>query len=296
MPEARRGVLKRSFRTWRSFVTQVLSVYVDEPDFVWRGQRLGKWPLAPSLDRVLRERGVKASEDAWRTAEFEHLNRFKLASRGRGGIDARALEERELPNDGTDSRSPGDAEGDEAEEVNGLPRPSAADREENNWWAVGQHYGLYTPLLDWTSSPFVAAFFAYETEHPYEEETGEPRVIYGLHRRMAENRSKELMEEGRMDRAMQFIEPLYKGNPRLVSQGGLFTRAPRGMNVKDWVQKFCDSTSKNEAWLLEFRLPDAERDKALRTLNRMNINEQSLFPDLHGAAAYVNFHLQVDHY
>jgi hypothetical protein len=61
-------------------------------------------------------------------------------------------------------------------------------------WALGQHYGLASPLLDWTESPFVAAYFAFI-------DTGERqtdfRAVYCLHRPSVEKKAKQLLAEKR---------------------------------------------------------------------------------------------------
>lgn len=55
--------------------------------------------------------------------------------------------------------------------------PSPSPLTENEWWALGQHYGLATPLLDWTTSPFAAAFFAFSEPHKPQSPS---RAIYAL--------------------------------------------------------------------------------------------------------------------
>jgi hypothetical protein len=86
-----------------------------------------------------------------------------------------------------------------------------------------------------------------------------------------------------------------KDSSRLISQGGLFTRAPDGISIMKWVQTYFNG-GKDEVWLLEMELPSSQRQTALKALSRMNISHLSLFPDLYGATKFVNLHLAVESY
>lgn len=275
--------------SWKEFVDYVHEKIVSQPDFVWRGQRSVHWALESGLERFFRGREVSSASEAGEVLRFRHLERFKLASRGR--LDPRDLEERFL-------ELAMEAEGD-VDERDRLPvGPGRKEREENNWWAVGQHYGLSTPLLDWSTSPFVAAFFAFEQSAPPEERPIR-RAVYGLHRRLVSQKSDEIREEfdgPERPPVLEFIEPLFKDNPRLVSQGGLFTRAPDGVDVREWVERSYKDGEDEGVWLLVVTLPNENRDYIMKALNRMNINHQSLFPDLYGATSFVNTQLVIEDY
>lgn len=221
---------------------------------IWRGHRRSDWVLESSLDRLFKP--LTADEQATRSLEersLDHLEEFKYAARGRRGLHAPSMNE-------------------------------------NEWWALGQHFDLATPLLDWSHSPFVAAYFAY-----YEAAAAtRARVIYGLDIDAVKVMNAEIVDgdpgEAR-PLVLEPIEPLSDENPRLVSQGALFTRGPLSLSVEDWVSIFFNGSS-NEI-LTRIELPDRDRLVALRSLHRMNINHLSLFPDLTGASRAANLKLEL---
>ena len=249
------GIQSVNIREWRYFPAYVDEELLDYPSFIYRGHAAAHWVLEPTLDRILRTRGQLVR----RTVRAKHLEAFQFAVRGRRGSNP--------------------------------PHVST----ENDWWALGQHQGLATPLLDWTHSPYVAAYFAYE--EPRQAEHGDCG-IYAIDTTSFEKRSRIIERQssgpGRPF-VVEFIRPLSDESASLVSQSGLFTRAPDGIHLEEWVRSSFPR-KQEEVVFIKIVLPSKDRTTALRALNRMNINRLSLFPDLSGASRFCNLSLQIDKY
>lgn len=152
---------------------------------------------------------------------------------------------------------------------------------------------MATPLLDWTASPFVALYFAFEDSPRSESGKRAVWALSGLRKKNEEIMSKHTGPDPAP--ILEVVRPLQDENARLVSQAGLFSRVPSGDTVESWVRKNHPGVSASAA-LLKITIPDADRVECLQTLTKMNINHLSLFPDIPGAGHYCNKAMQIPRY
>lgn len=224
--------------------------FSDDFGFVFRGHAQSDWKLETSLDRLIR-RINPVSIELESTYDFQ-LSLFVKSIRGRTSA---------------------------AKDV-------SSNKDE--LWALGQHYGLATPLLDWTSCLYVSLFFAFSDPTPSPSGF---RTVWALHRNGVIDAMSSYNADRVYDQQFSFIDPLTDQNARLISQAGAFTRQPLNFDVPGWVQSQYQGVK--DVYLFKIDIPDFERLRILRHLRQMNIHSGTLFPDLAGASLNCNETLEL---
>ncbi len=170
------------------------------------------------------------------------------------------------------------------------------------WLALMQHHGAPTRLLDFSKSPFIAAFFAFEVCGGQEDRH---IAVWAINVNFLKLRSTEilsahfskeleaanhLVNEALFEKiflANQFrlifpVEP-FRMNRRYSLQQSIFVST--GNSYEPFMQQLQFLGDEIGKAVIKIELPASLQKEVLRDLQRMNLNRASLFPDLDGYAA-----------
>ena len=253
-----RTARRRSYRVFRlSSWDQFLQLVTNPPYSHWafRGERDERWPLYSSLSRYLR--AFTVDRRAWPEQESRILRVFKR----------KAHQFVDQPPDAND---------------------------DFQWLALMQHHGAPTRLIDFTWSPYVAAFFALER-------TVADGVVWAMNKtridrsrppqpvrtdpRVPGNFSRYFLKGTR--RFIWMGEP-HTMNSRLIAQSGTFA-VPGVLDLP--VEEILSDRDQDNI-LAKIVLTNVVREVAMRELYRMNITYATLFPDLDGLAKSLAYELE----
>jgi len=172
----------------------------------------------------------------------------------------------------------------------GLPGVDVTTLDEDNLEALARHHGLCTNLLDWTLSPYVAAFFAFtealDLANDGRLNSGQlaKMPIYPVEDPVCIWRLGWQKDMGKK-REFERFSGLAQINYWQKAQSGLFTRLthPEYVNIAEYL-----AARGLQDRLHKFTIPGSETGKVLHDLETMNITFATLFPDLTGAAKQAN--------
>jgi len=145
-----------------------------------------------------------------------------------------------------------------------------------------QHHGYPTPILDWSHSPYVSAFFAFRglSSEKSKDKRNQHVRIFVFDRQEWGRDYSQITTLNIHTPHFSVHEFMALNNDRLIPQQGIATVT----NVDD-IEKYIAGREKeqNKIYLTAIDIPWSARNEVMKDLNFMGITAGSLFPGIDGA-------------
>lgn len=268
-------VIEKKFKSWDRFKDYISSELKDDHinTKIFRGQGNSKWDLTTSL-----ERSAMKGEDSFlsefsniETAEIQMINEFKVGMNN-------YIDFQNHPNSYSEIL------------------------------ALMQHHGIPTRSLDFTFSPYIASYFAFENP----SNDAKNIAIWMLDIVILLDKLNLLIQQesihsnldkiaielytGKLYKSDIIIDSIVdKNNLQLVFPLNIIKRNIRynfqqsymlasGNSMKKFIENLEVMMESTHFEIYKFTIPVSEKKNAMRDLDRMNINAEVLFPGLDGFA------------
>jgi len=242
--------------TWEAFGEELTSRNIpfgEGPRYLFRGQSNASWSLDTTLERSWKKKLLFS--DYYKTISVIRPQIESFTNRQWGELPGvMKIMDLEREYDAFSLM------------LSGIGNPFPA----YNYMAHLRHHGFPSPLLDWTRTPYVAAYFAFRN-------AVKDRVAIYLYSERPQNFKSSSSDEPQI----HLLGPYVQTHRRHFLQQSTYTICLRfqidaGWHFSPHESVFSLNVTHQDA-LWKFTIPASERVKVLKTLDAYNLNAFSLF-------------------